>query len=392
MGDDLARRRGLDLARCRAASTRPRGRGPRPRRSPAGRGAAPARPPRRARPRVSTRLIPTLEPSREGFTQSGRPELGAALAPALLPDRDELDLGEAARRRRAASASACPCRSPRRGRRSRRRGGRATRAGPGRCRPRRRARAGRGRRRRRRAGPRPGVSVDRLPVAGPGAVAGDRHPQRLVARRLEARARPPRRSAARRRARRSGRRRGPRPSFFGFFFGRGAAARLPTTMVTVEPGSTSEPRRRELVGDAADLRGDFGLLFLHRRLQAGFAERSRRLRRAPCRSRSGPSPFLRPSRRRSRRSSRAAPGCRRSAPGGSPARRRRALASSVTLGTRPRPRICWTATERWVPTRTGTFASFGPVETVRVDGRASVAVVPPDGSEWITSPASTLRS
>ena len=47
VGDDLARQRGLRAPRCRAPSTRPRGRWPRPRRSPAGRGAGPARPPRR---------------------------------------------------------------------------------------------------------------------------------------------------------------------------------------------------------------------------------------------------------------------------------------------------------------------------------------------------------
>ena len=62
----------------------------------------------------------------------------------------------------------------------------------------------------------------------------------------------------------------------------------------------------------------------------------------------------------------------------------------LTLGTRPSPRICCTATARWVPTRTGTLTSFGPLETIRVTVEPRVAVLPPEGSEWITRPESTV--
>ena len=41
---------------------------------------------------------------------------------------------------------------------------------------------------------------------------------------------------------------------------------------------------------------------------------------------------------------------------------------------RPRPRICCTARRRWLPTRTGTLASFGPAETTRVTSEPWVAV------------------
>ena len=95
--------------------------------------------------------MPTLEPSREGLTQSGGPIAAQRSRQPASPTATNSTCGTVRPGRRAASASACPCRSPRRARRSRRRGGRATRAGPGRCRPRRRARAGPGRRRRRRA-------------------------------------------------------------------------------------------------------------------------------------------------------------------------------------------------------------------------------------------------
>ena len=55
------------------------------------------------------------------------------------------------------------------------------------------------------------------------------------------------------------------------------------------------------------------------------------------------------------------------------------LSSSETLGVRPRPRICCTARRRWLPTRTGTLASFGPAETTRMTVEPLVAVLPPEG-------------
>ena len=53
-------------------------------------------------------------------------------------------------------------------------------------------------------------------------------------------------------------------------------------------------------------------------------------------------------------------------------------------------RICCTATERWLPTSTGTLASLGPVERVRTTSEPRVAAVPAEGVEWMTAPAATL--
>ena len=96
VGDDLARRRGLDLARCRAASTRPRGRAAEA--STITRGSW-----RRARSTASSRPAEVLDPGdpdaraeARGLDPERRAEAGAALAPALLADRGELDLGNAA--------------------------------------------------------------------------------------------------------------------------------------------------------------------------------------------------------------------------------------------------------------------------------------------------------
>ena len=143
--------------------------------------AAPARPPRRARPSSVDAGDADAGAHPRGLDPERQARSPRSARASLLADRDELDLGDAARRRRAASGSACPCRSPRRARRSRRRGRRATPAGPGRCRPRRRRRAGPGRRRRRRAGRRPGVSSTARRRA-PAPVALDRHRDHLVAR------------------------------------------------------------------------------------------------------------------------------------------------------------------------------------------------------------------
>ena len=71
-------------------------------------------------------------------------------------------------------------------------------------------------------------------------------------------------------------------------------AGLPTTTVTVGARFDFGARRRELVGDAADLRGDFGFLFLHGRLQPGFAQRFHRFGAFACRSRSGTVAFSSP--------------------------------------------------------------------------------------------------
>ena len=319
----------------------------------------------------------------------------AALAPALLAGRDELDLGHAALRRRAASGSACPCRSPRRGRRSRRRGGRATRAGPGRCRPRRRGRAGPGRRRRRRAGRRPGASSTGL------AVAGSSRPSRAIVTRSAswpASSRPARhrlaRSAARRRARRSGRRRGPRPSFFGRSSGSaseppGAACRRRRSPSS--PGSTSEPgggnwsvTRPTCEGTSVSCSCTVGL-------QAGFAQRFDRfgaqladhvrhlrlLFALGDDDRDG---------RAARRARMPALGAWRiTSPAGfelcffgdagDEAAAADLLHGDRALRSRPGP-APWPAS--------------GPLETVRVDGRAAGrGRRRREGSEWITSPAST---
>ena len=135
--------------------------------------------------RLSTRLIPTLDPSREGFTQSGRPSAGAALAPALLPHRDEIDLGQAAVGEQPLQGQLVHAD----------RRGEDVGADVGDVEPLEQALdaavlAERPvQRREGDVGPQQaaaGRQGDGLPVAGPGAVAGDRHPQRLVARRLEA--------------------------------------------------------------------------------------------------------------------------------------------------------------------------------------------------------------
>ena len=152
---------------------------------------------------------------------------------------------------------------------------------------------------------------------------------------------------------------------------------LPTTMVTFGARFDFGAGRRELVGDPADLLGDFGFFFLRRSGPGRRRAALRPLRAFPCRSRSAPSSSLRPWRRRSRPRSRAAAPSRRSAPGGSPRRPAWRFLLLRRSGVRPRPRICCTATERCVPTSTGTLASFWPLETVRTTVEPRVAVVPP---------------
>ena len=53
----------------------------------------PARPRRRGPPGRSTLVMPTLEPSREGLTQSGSPSASQRPRQSVPPDGDELDLG-----------------------------------------------------------------------------------------------------------------------------------------------------------------------------------------------------------------------------------------------------------------------------------------------------------
>ena len=293
--------------------------------------------------------------------------------------------------RRAASASACPCRPPRRGRRSRRRGGRATRAGPGRCRPRRRGRAGRGRRRRRRAGRRPGSA----------------RPAR-------------RRSSSRRRGRSSpAAPRGPpssqpaRDRLAGaqrdVVLGGAAAAETTATLILLlrssvrrraaladddrdlDPGSTSEPGGGNWSVTRPTLAGDFGFLFFtvglspasrerfhrfgaqladhvrHRRLffALGDDDRDGRARRRPALPALGD--------------------WRITCPAGAE------LSSSSTLGVEAaaadllhRDRALGADQDRHL----GQLRAAGDREHVTVE--PLVAVVPPPGSEWITSPSSTL--
>ena len=73
-----------------------------------------------------------------------------------------------------------------------------------------------------------------------------------------------------------------------------------------------------------------------------------------------------------------------------------ALSSSETLGVRPRPRICCTATRRWLPTRTGTLASFGPAGDDERDGRAvgrgAAAARVRSGSPGLLRPLSELTA
>ena len=157
-------------------------------------------------------------------------------------------------------------------------------------------------------------------------------------------------------------------------FRRAPRACLPTTIVTSAPGSSFGARRRELVDHAADFAGDFGFFFFDDRAEAGFAHRLHRfgaqladhVRDLGLLLAGGDD-----DRRRVEPAFDLAAGAR--ATGGSPRRPGESLSSSETTGTRPRPRICCTATRRWLPTRTGTLTSFGPAETNRVTVEPLVA-------------------
>ena len=316
--------------------------------------------------------MPTLEPSREGFTQSGSPSASQRPPPAVPRRPRRSRPGGCRARRRGASGSACPCRPPRRGRRSRRRGRRATRAGPGRCRPRRRGRAGPGRRRRRRAGRRRD-QLDRLAAAAPAPVARDRHLDR------------------------------PR--------GRPRAARAATEAPERSETSCSEERPPREDRDPHGLSSrSFGVVGGSR----GPLADDDRHRRRPVRARSPAAgtgrstrPILRlrlrflllrtvgaeagAAQRPATASERSLPitfgtftfcfpeettiatvepgfdlGCRRWATGGSPRPPAASLSSSVTLGVRPRPRICCTATRALGADQDRDLGRFGPLETKRV--------------------------
>ena len=227
------------------------------------------------RPGRSTLVMPTLEPSREGFTQSGRPSASQRSPPALLAVRRRNRPGGRRARRRAASGSACPCRSPRRGRRSRRRGRRAARAGPGRCRPRRRRRAGPGRPRRRRAGRRRASARPRSPSLS-------QRPSRSIVTATTswpAAAQPARdRGAGAQRdvvlgGAPAGEDRDPHSSASGSAR-RGAACRRRSS--PRRPVPASEPGGGNWSIDPADFAVDFGFFFFDGRLEAGFADRLHR--------------------------------------------------------------------------------------------------------------------
>ena len=242
--------------------------------------------------------MPTLEPIREGFTQSGSPSSRrSARASPRSPTATKSTCGIAAGRRTAASGSACPCRSPRRARRSRRRGRRAISSRPwtlpsspkGPCRTGKTTSAP--------SRPPPGIELDR------------RAARRSSARRGRSSPRPPRARLPRARAHRGAR--AQRDVVLG-----GAAAAedrdphgrpsslasgslLPAprracrrSSVTFAPGFSSVPGGRELVDHPADLALRLRSLLLR---PPGSGRR-----RAPlpplrdaraCRSRSAPSPL-----------------------------------------------------------------------------------------------------
>ena len=371
--------------RCRAPSTRPRGPRRRPRRSPAGRGAAPARPPRRARSRLldpadadaraqprglhperQAQRLAALAPARASPTATkstcGTPLLGEEPLQGQLVHADRrgehvgADVGDVEPLEQALDAAVL-AEGPVQGREDGVGAEQAARRG----------------------------QLDRLAVAAPAPVAARSSPRTASwPASSQAARRPPRPSAARRRARRSGRRRGPRPSlgfFFGFRFGapRRACRRRSSPSA---PGSSFGARRRELVGDAADLAR--GLRFLLPRPSG-----SGRLR-APLRTasaRSLPITFgtfacffaLGDDDRDGRARFDLAAGARRLAD--HLARRAASLSSSATLGVEAAAADLLHGEARaGVPTRTGTLASFGPAgdDERRRSSRGSRSS-PPDG-------------
>ena len=182
-----------------------------------------------------------------------------------------------------------------------------------------------------------------------------------------------------------GRRPSPAPPFFRV--GRLARRRLADRRsVTVSPGSSSAPGRRELVGDPADLRLDVGLLLLSRStLEAGVAQRLRPRRGAACRPRSAPCTFSPRWRRRSRPSSRLRP--RLPALGDWSITWPAGASFSCFADARATGRGRGSAAPRaarWPPTTTGTVTSFGPRGDDQDDGRSAGSRSAAGGSEPIT--------
>ena len=125
--------------------------------------------------------IPTLEPSREGFTHSGRPIALACSRQPSSPTSQKSTCGMPWKASRRLKTSLSMRDRGGQHARARRRGRRGTRGGPGRCRPRRTARAGPGRPRRSRAGRPPARSSTSSPAARPAPVALDQDLDDLVA-------------------------------------------------------------------------------------------------------------------------------------------------------------------------------------------------------------------
>ena len=185
--------------------------------------------------------MPTLEPSREGLTQSGAPICLAALAPAGLAGGDEVDLGDAGLGEEPLQRQLVHADSR----------GEDVGADVGKVEPLEQAldaavlTEGAVQGREDGVGAEQaaaGGELDRLALAAPARPSARSSPPAPRARPPPGRGQRPRRSAARRRARRSGRRRGPRPSFFcsGFRFARrGRPCRRRASPCC--PASTSEP-------------------------------------------------------------------------------------------------------------------------------------------------------
>ena len=255
----------------------------RPRRSRPGRARARPRAPAPARPARTTFEMPTLDPSRAGFTNTGRPsprERVQDRVAALLPSR--------ARPPPRSAPAACPACAIRRlkatlsmqtaepstpaptyghvG---------ASRAGPAPCRPRRTGRAAPGTRPRRRAAPRPGRDREHLAVGSavariavaPDAVAADHDRAR--------RRGPPRsspssteraESSETRMLARAAAARAPRPSRRRRLVRRAPAR--PTVIVTVAPLAALRAAARRLRQHRAVLVGLVGLARAHADVEA----------------------------------------------------------------------------------------------------------------------------